>query len=181
MPAAAVPVAERAPRAGRYLIPGDVPRRGELIAACAVLALVAHVLFAQLTLILAVAFVLITRLSRWRSEWLAVPAGAGLLWVLAIGPAAAAAGFAAGPAQIAAYLGGAGQHPGRLAHLGAAYAGIGHWLPRQFPLALILAAGEAAFAAWLTWLHTDEWKLPGYRPGLITWCRRAYLTRFISS
>jgi hypothetical protein len=173
--------AERMPRPGRYLIPGDVPRRGELIAVCAVLAVVAHLLFAQLALILAVVFVIITRISRWRPAWLAVPAAIGLVWVLAIGPAQAAAGFGQGPAQIAAYLGGVGQHPGRLGHLGAAYAGIGHWLPRQFPLALILAAAEAAIAAWLSWLHTDEWKLPGYRPGLITWCRRAYLTRFISS
>src|SRR5215472_1477471 len=155
MPADAVTGAERTPRPGRYLIPGDVPRRGELIAVCAVLVVVAHLLFAQLTLILAVAFVIITRLSRWRPVWLAVPAAAGLVWVLAIGPAAAAAGFGQGPAQIAAYL-------GRLGHLGAAYSGIGHWLPRQFPLALILAAAEAAFVAWLTWLHTDEWKLPGY-------------------
>jgi hypothetical protein len=181
MPADAVTGAERMPRPGRYLIPGDVPRRGELIAACAVLALVAHLLFAQLTLILAVAFVIITRLSRWRPVWLAVPAAAGLVWVLAIGPAAAAAGFGHGPAQIASYLGGVGRHPGRLGHLGAAYSGIGHWLPRQFPLALILAAAEASFVAWLTWLHTDEWKLPGYRPGVVTWCRRAYLARFISS
>ena len=181
MPADAVTGTEHMPRPGRYLIPGDVPRRGELIAVCAMLAVVAHLLFAQLTLILAVSFVIVTRLSRWRPVWLAVPAAAGLVWVLAIGPAAAAAGFVQGPAQIAAYLGGVGQHPGRLGHLGAAYSGIGHWLPRQFPLALILAAAEAAFAAWLTWLHTDEWKLPGYRPGVVTWCRRAYLTRFISS
>jgi hypothetical protein len=181
MPAETVTGAEHVPRPGRYLIPGDVPRRGELIAVCAVLAVVAHLLFAQLALILAVVFVIITRLSRWRPVWLAVPAAIGLVWVLAIGPAEAAAGFGQGPAQIAAYLGGVGQHPGRLGHLGAAYAGIGHWLPRQFPLALILAAAEAAVAAWLAWLHTDEWKLPGYRPGLITWCRRAYLTRFVSS
>ena len=58
--------AERIPRPGRYLIPGDVPRRGELIAVCALLAVVAHLLFAQLALILAVVFVIITRLSRWR-------------------------------------------------------------------------------------------------------------------
>jgi hypothetical protein len=181
MPADTVTGAERVPRPGRYLIPGDIPRRGEFIAVCGVLAVVAHLLFAQLTLILAVVFVIITRLSRWRPVWLAVPAAIGLVWVLAIGPVAAAEGFWQGPAQIAAYLGGVGQHPGRLGHLGTAYAGIGHWLPRQFPLALILAAAEAACAAWLTWLHTDEWKLPGYRPGLITWCRRAYLTRLVSS
>ncbi len=181
MPADTVTAAERVPRPGRYLIPGDTPRRGELLAVCAVLAVAAHLLFAQLTLVLAVVFVAVTRLSRWRPQWLALPAAVGVLWVLAAGPAPAAAGFAAGPAKIAAYLGGIGQHPGRLAHLGAAYAGIGSWLPRQFPLALIAAAAEAAIAAWLSWLHTDEWNLPGYRPGLVTFARRAYLTRFVSA
>lgn len=181
MPADTVTAAERVPRPGRYLIPGDTPRRGELLAACAVLAVIAHLLFAQLTLVLAIVFMLTTRLSRWRPQWLAVPAGVGILWALAAGPAWAAAGFTDGPGKIAAYLGGISQHPGRLAHLGAAYAGLGSWLPRQFPLALIAAAAEAAIAAWLTWLHTDEWNLPGYRPGLLTFGRRAYLTRFIGS
>src|SRR5215469_2666102 len=103
MPADAVTGAERVPRPGRYLIPGNFPRRGELIAVCAVLAVVAHLLFAQLALILAVAFVIITRASRWRPVWLAVPAAIGVIWVLAIGPVAAAAAYGQGPAQIAAY------------------------------------------------------------------------------
>ena len=77
MPADAVTGPEHMPRPGRYLIPGDVPRRGELIAVCVVLAVVAHLLFAQLTLILAAAFVIITRLSRWRPVWLVVPAAVG--------------------------------------------------------------------------------------------------------
>ena len=81
MPADTVTGAERVPRPGRYLIPGDIPRRGELIAVCGVLAVVAHLLFAQLALILAVAFVFIPRLSRWRPVWLAVPAAIGLVWV----------------------------------------------------------------------------------------------------
>ena len=169
------------PRPGRYLIPGDVPRRGELIAVCALLAVVAHLLFAQLALILAVVFVIITRLSRWRPVWLAVPAAIGLVWVLAIGPARPPRASARGRRRSPPTWAGSASIPAWLGHLGAAYAGIGHWLPRQFPLALILAAAEAAIAAWLSWLHTDEWKLPGYRPGLITWCRRAYLTRFIAS
>ena len=101
---------DRVPRPGRYLIPGDTPRRAELIAACAVLVVVAHLLFAQLTLILAVIFYLTTRLTRWRPQWLAVPACIGIVWVLAVGPALAGAGFVEGPGQIAAYLGGAGRH-----------------------------------------------------------------------
>ncbi|MGH3157011.1 MAG: hypothetical protein ACRDNF_10600, partial [Streptosporangiaceae bacterium] len=40
---------------------------------------------------------------------------------------------------------------------------------------------EAAIAAWLSWLHTDEWRLPGYRPGVATYLRRRYLRRFISA
>src|SRR5487761_284194 len=180
MPADTVTAADHPPRPGRHLIPGDTPRRGEILAACAILALIAHLLFAQLTLILAIVFHLTTKLSRWRPQWLAVPAGIGFLWVLAAGPASAGAGFVAGPGKIAAYLGGIGQYPGRLVHLGAAYAGIGNWLPRQVPLALIAASAEAAIAAWLSWLHTDEWNLPGYRPGLLTFIRRTYLTRFVA-
>jgi hypothetical protein len=181
MPAEPATAADRAPRPGRYLIPGDTPRRGEVVAACGVLALLVHLLFAQLTLILAVIFHGTTRLSRWRPQWLAVPAVIGALWALAEGVGNAWSGFTAGPGQIAAYLGSIGGHPGRLVHLGTAYAGMGHWLWQQFPLALIAASGEAAVAAWLGWLHTDEWKLPGYRPGMLTYLRRMYLLRFISS
>jgi hypothetical protein len=180
MPADTVTAAEYTPRPGRHLIPGDTPRRGEILAACAIAGLIAHLLFAQLTLILAVACYVTTKLSRWRPQWLAVPAVVGFLWVLAAGPASAWAGFVAGPGKIAAYLGGIGQYPGRLVHLGAAYAGMGSWLPRQFPLALIAASAEAAIAAWLSWLHTDDWNLPGYRPGLLNFVRRTYLARFVA-
>lgn len=176
-----VTAAERAPRSGRYLIPGEIPRRGEIIAACALLIAAVHVLFAQLTLILAVIFHVAGKATRWRPQWLAAPAAAGAVWILAIGPNRAVAGFTYGPGRIAAYLGGVGQHPGRLLHIGAAYTGMGSWLPRQFPLALIAAAGEAALWAWLGWLHTDEWKLPGYRSGLLSLFRRAYLTRFVAA
>jgi hypothetical protein len=181
MPFQSVTAADRAPRPGRYLIPRNTPRRGELIAACAVLAVLVHLLFAQLTLVLAVVFRLTAKLTRWRPEWLAVPAAVGAVWALAEGLGRAFAGFADGPGKIAAYLGGIGGHPGRIVHLGSAYAGMGHWLPLQFPVALIVAAAEAAVAAWLAWLHTDEWQLPGYRPGLLTYLRRGYLLRFISS
>jgi len=169
------------PRAGRYLVPGDTPYRGELIAACAVLGVLAHLLFAQLTLLLVIAFQLITRASRWRPQWLAAPAAVGLLWALAEGPGRAASGFGAGPSRVVRYFAGAGQHPGRILHFTAAYAGLGQWLPRQLPLALVLASAEVAVAAWLTWLRTDEWKLPGYRPGVASWVRRSYLARVIAA
>ena len=79
MPAAPLDVAAREPRRARYLIPRDLPRRGEVVAALWVLAFAAHLLFAQLTLVLAVTFQVISRVSRWRPQWLAVPAATGLV------------------------------------------------------------------------------------------------------
>jgi len=96
------------PRRARYLLPRGLPRRDEILAVCVVLAILAHVLFAQLTIILAAVFYLITKVTRWRLSWLTVPAVAGLAWTAAVGPRAAAAGFAAGPARIADYLSASG-------------------------------------------------------------------------
>jgi len=44
------------PRRARHLIPTQLPRRGEVVAAFAVLVLLAHLLFAQLTFVLTVVF-----------------------------------------------------------------------------------------------------------------------------
>src|SRR5580692_10893046 len=155
----AVPLApERSPRRARYLVPLAAPRRGELLAAVAVAAVVAGVLFAPLTLILAAAFDAVSKATRWRPLWLTVPAVCGVIWALAIGPgeAAAARAMATGPAAVS-----------RLP------AAIAHGLPGQFPLALILAAGAATVAWWVRWLHTDEWDMPAARPGLVSrWHRR---------
>jgi hypothetical protein len=63
----------------------------------------------------------------------------------------------------------------------AAFAGIGGWLPRQFPAALPLAAAEAALIGWLDWLHTDEWAVPPPRPGVVAALRAAGATRRIRS
>ena len=167
------------PRRARYLVPRGLPRRDEILAVCVVLAVLVHVLFAQLTIILAAVFYLITKVTRWRLSWLAVPAAAGLAWAAAVGPRAAAAGFAAGPAQIAHYLGARGHQADHLLHFTAAFTGIGTWLPRQLPLAVVAAAAEAALVGWLSWLHTDEWNLPPARPGLIVAARRAATVRAI--
>src|SRR5215472_15476248 len=101
MPARGATAAAAGPRRARYLIPRDLPRRADLIAA----ALIGHLLFAQLTLAFAAALYRTGRLVRWRWTWLTVPAGVGLLWALAIGPAAVS-GLLAGPRQVAAYLAG---------------------------------------------------------------------------
>src|SRR6516164_9048557 len=104
------------PRRARYLVPRGLPRRDEFLAACVVVVVLTHALFAQLTILLAVAFCLITRVTRWRLSWLAVPAAAGLAWTAAVGPRAAVAGFTAGPARIADYLGAHGHQADHLLH-----------------------------------------------------------------
>ena len=167
------------PRQARYIVPRGLPRRGEFLAACLVLLVVAHVLFAQLTLVVAVAFVLVTRVSRWRLSWLAAPAVTGLAWTAAVGPRAAAAGLADGPARVLRYLGPSGHQAVHLLHFTGAFAGIGGWLPRQLPLAILTGTAEAAVIGWLSWLHTDERNLRSARPGLLAAARRAAVKRAI--
>jgi len=168
------------PRRARHLIPLDLPHRREVIAACAVLIVLAQLLVAQLTLGLALAFTVIGRASRWRLWWLTGPAAAGLAWALAVGPAQAAAGFAAGSAHVLDYLG-QGQLALRLGHPLAAFAGAGEWLPRQLPIALISGAAEAALIGWLSWLHTDELAVPPRRPGAVAAIRAGLAAALIRS
>ena len=171
--------AEQMPRRARYLVPKGLPRRGEFLAACVVVVVLAHVLFAQLTIVLAVVFALTTRATRWRLSWLLVPVVTGVAWTLAVGPRAAAAGFAAGPAQVAAYLGASGHQLDHVLHFTGAFTGIGSWLPRQLPLAIVAGAAEAAIIGWLSWLHTDEISMRPARPGLLVAVRRAAIRRAI--
>ena len=168
------------PRRARYLVPRGLPRRDEILAVCVVLAILVHLLFAQLTIILAAVFYLVTKVTRWRLSWLAIPAVAGLAWTAA-GARAAVAGYTAGAARIAGYLGDRGHQADHLLHFTGAYAGIGTWLPRQLPLALVAGAVEAALAGGLSWLHTDEQDLRPARPGLIVAARRAATIRAIRS
>ncbi len=161
--------ADRAPRRSPVPAPRDAPRHRELIAVLAVAAVLTHLLLGQLTLLLAAVMYVIDRVSRWRPQWLAVPAGLGLLWSLAIGPARAAADLIAGPRQVLAYLGGIGRYPGHLIRPLGAYSGLTHWLPEQFPIALILASAEVFGLSWL------QRRLEGgraWRPGLIVATRR---------
>jgi hypothetical protein len=175
-----VPWTGSAPRRARHLIPAALPRRGEVIAVCAVLILVAHLLLAQVTLVLAIVFVMIGKASRWRRWWLLAPAVAGLAWTLTIGPDKALAGFTAGLSSILWHLAG-GHLAGEAGRPFAGFAGAQGWLPRQFPVALIAGAAEAALAGWLAWMHTDEWAVPPPRPGLIAVTRRALAASAIRS
>src|SRR5258708_13292870 len=90
MPPGTAAQADGTPR--HPLGPRDTPRSAELTAALALAVLLAHLLLAQLTLLLAVALYATGRLSRWRLQWLAVPAGLGPPWVLTVGPSPAGPG-----------------------------------------------------------------------------------------
>jgi hypothetical protein len=160
---------QRPPRRARYLVPLGTPRRGEILAAVAAVAVVAGVLLSPLTLILAVALHAVSKVSRWRPLWLWAPAACGIVWVLAVGPREAAASFGHGPAATAGALSRIFTGPAAVARaVGAVYAGDAG----QLPLALILAAGAAALAWWVRWMHTDEWDVPAARPGPVHIGRR---------
>src|SRR3989440_9684685 len=178
-PAEVVTEAEQMPRRARYLVPRGLPRRDEVLAVCVVAVVLVHLLFAQLTIVIATVLYMIARVTRWRLSWLTVPAAAGLAWTAAVGPRVAAAGFTAGPAQIVDYLNASGHQADHLLHFTGAFAGLGSWLPRQLPLALLAGVAEAALAGWLSWLHTDESDLPPARPGLIVAARRSATVRAI--
>jgi hypothetical protein len=155
---------QRPPRRARYLVPLGTPRRGEVLAAVAAAGVVAGVLFAPLTLILAAAVHAVSKVSRWRPLWLWAPAACGIVWVLAAGPGEAASGFGHGAAATAVALSRMFTGPAAVARAASAVYADG---AGQLPLALILGAGAAALAWWLRWMHTDEWDVPAARPGLV--------------
>jgi hypothetical protein len=136
-------------------------RRGELAAGLATAALLSQLIFAPVTLLLTAVLVAVGRASRWRPHWAAVPALASLIWLSAVGVTGAVAGWRDASERLAGYLLSAAVHPDRLAH--AAAAGAGAWLPRQLPLALLAATGEASIVLWLGWWRRG-WQ---WRPGLL--------------
>ncbi len=179
--------AERAPRRGRTLLPAGLPRRRELLAACAVAVLVVHLLLAQLTLVLVVAFIAVGP-----GDQVAVVVAAGAGRRRAGLDAGDRAGRRAGRLHGRADQGAAAARRGwparwhrrrrpRAGHPGGVLAGIGGWLPRQFPLALPLAAAEAAVLGWLAWLRADEWAVPPPRPGMVAALRAVAATRRIEN
>jgi hypothetical protein len=181
MPAAAPIAPQHAPRRARYLIPRGTPRRGELIAALTVAALLAGALLAPLTLAAAAAFHAVSKLTHWRFCWLLAPAGLGLVWVVAAGTGGAIAGFGAGPSRLLSLLGHAVTSPVALTSLGRVPAVVAGGISGQFPVALVPASGIAAAAWWLDWLHTNEWERPSPRPGLVSAVRRRWHETIVKS
>jgi hypothetical protein len=145
-------------------------RRGDLAAGLAAAAIVGQILFAQVTLLAVMIIVAIGRVSRWRPHWLAVSALASVTWLVAAGPARTAAAYAEGCRRLAVYVVESAAHPGHLAHPAVALAGVATWLPRQLPLALLAACGEAGIVLWLGWWRRESsWR---WRPGLVAAGRR---------
>jgi hypothetical protein len=172
-------LAEQRPLGSRPHDPAASYRRGELAAGLATAALAVQLLFAQVTLLTALALVIVGRLSRWRPGWLAVLAVVSLGWLLTVGVGRAAAGLSEGTRRLAGYLVAAAVHPGRLAHPAAAIAGAGTWLPRQVPLALLAATGEAWLVLWLGWWRrAPQWQ---WRPGVIAALRRLAAERALAA
>jgi hypothetical protein len=154
-------------------------RRGDLAAGLAAAAIVGQILFAQVTLLAAMILVAIGRVTRWRPHWLAVSALAGVIWLVAVGPARAAEAYADGSRRLAVYVVESAAHPGRLAHPAVALAGAATWLPRQLPLALLAACGEAGLVLWLGWWRrASNWR---WRPGPIAAGRRRVLAGTLSA
>ena len=134
--------------------PAGSLRRGELAAGLAAAALICQLIFAPVTVMIAATLVAVGRFSRWRPAWLLAPAVAGLIWLFQAGTARAAAGFASSSRQLSGYLLAVAVHPARLGQPGAFFAGAAARLPGQLPLALMVAAGEAALVLWLGWWRT---------------------------
>jgi hypothetical protein len=145
-------------------------RSRELTAALAVAVILAHLLFAQVTLVLVIAVLVTDRLGRWRPSWLCVPAGAGVAWIAAVGARRAVTRFGAGPRQVAGFLAAVISHPARLAGGPAVLAGAGHGLLGQLPVALVLAAAETAVAGYAG--RRLAGRPAEYRPGLVLATRR---------
>jgi hypothetical protein len=163
--------AEELSLSARRLLSGSAGRHRDLAAGLAVVALLAQLAFAQLTLVLAICYLLVGRLSRWRPHWLLLPAAAGLAWLLGSGPGPAATGYLAGGSHLIGLLANGATLPARLGHLRGAFTGWTYWLPRQLPIALVVGAAEAAVL-----------ELPGravrssrYRRGVLVLARWRYL------
>ena len=134
--------------------------------------MLAQLAFAQFTILLAICFLLIDRLSRWRPPWLLLPTAIGLAWVLAWGPGRSVAGFLAGGSHLVGLLAERGPLLTKLGNLRGAFTGWQQWLPRQLPVALVIAAAEAAMLV----LPGRAARSARYRRGLLVLARCGYLT-----
>jgi hypothetical protein len=134
----------------------------------------AQLALAPVTLLIAAVLMLTGRVSRWRPQWLLLPAVASACWLAVVRVTVAVAALEAGARGLVAAEVAVARDPGRLLHPAlllhpagrvgtAALAGPGWWLPRELPLALLCGTAEAAIVLWLGWRRSP---LP-WRPGAL--------------
>jgi hypothetical protein len=152
--------------------PGDMSQRDDLAAVVAVVAFMAQLIFAQFTLALVICFIVVGKLSRWRPLWLMVPAGAGFVWVLGIGVKPAFAGYLAWAGQLVKLIAGQGAVGGKVEVLRDLLTGWRLWLPRQAPVALVIAAAQVGAIGRLPGRRVGE---RHYRRGALVVMRCGYL------
>jgi hypothetical protein len=156
----------------QFPAPADMSQRAELAASVAVVAFLIQLVFAQVTLVLVICLAVISRLSRWRPLWLAVPGAASVAWLLAIGVRPALAGFLAGGSRLLSLLDRHDALAVKAKDLSDMVAGWRRWIPSQLPIALIAATAQAAILSVLP--GRTPAKLP-YRSGALVAGRSAYL------
>lgn len=156
----------------RFPAPADVSQRDDLTASVAVVAFLTQLVFAQVTLALLICLVIVGRVSRWRSLWLAVPATAGTTWLLAIGVRPAAAGYLAAGSRLLAVVARHDWLGAKADGLLGLLAGWRRWLPGQLPFALVVASAQAALLS----LPGRTAPKPPYRRGALVAARSCYLT-----
>ncbi|HYK33805.1 MAG TPA: hypothetical protein VEV63_17665 [Streptosporangiaceae bacterium] len=162
---------ERNSRRFHFPAPADMPQRADLATSVAVVAFLTQLIFAQLTLALAICLALISKVSRWRPLWLAVPATAGVAWLLAVGIRPATAGYLAAGGRLLSLLARHDTLAVKAKAVGDMLAGWRRWLPGQLPLALIVATAQAAILS----LRGPAMAKPPYRSGALVAARSAYL------
>jgi hypothetical protein len=154
----------------RFPWPADISQRGDLTATVVVVASLVQLIFAQLTLAMTICLVIVGKVSRWRPLWLAVPATAGVAWLLAVGVRPALAGYLAGGSRLLGLLARHDTLGAKAKDLSDMLAGWRRWLPGQLPVGLVAATAQAAIRS-----------LPGrtarsrYRGGALVAARSSYL------
>ncbi|HWF82807.1 MAG TPA: hypothetical protein VN695_19700 [Streptosporangiaceae bacterium] len=124
-----------------------------------------------MTLALVICLVILGRLSRWRPLWLAVPAIAGVAWVLTIGVRPAVAGYLACGSRLLRLLARDDTISAKARGLRDMAAGWRHWLPGQLPFALIVAMTQAVIFSLPARTGTNA----RYRRGALVAARSGYL------
>jgi hypothetical protein len=143
-------------------------RRGELVAGLGTIALIAELLIVPVVVPVTLLLVAVGRTSRWRLDWLFLPALAGAGWLAVAGPRWAVTTIPAAPGQLVSVLAHAAADPARFRGAGSSFVTALAWPPRGLPVALVAGAVQAGLVTWLS-QRRRRWS---WRPGLMAVARR---------